>query len=66
MDEVMQELIDARRSHNAARTAVETWMREQGELGILTQNWQAPGWSSYEAALERWHRAVAALDGALS
>lgn len=48
--QMLTRLATTRRERNTARAEVVAWMEEQGRLGELCQNSQAPAWDRYTRA----------------
>jgi len=46
--------------------SVVAWMEEQGRLGNLVTNSEAPDWQRYQTALANWNAAMEAFDGWLN
>ena len=56
--QMLARLATTRREHNEAQAAVVAWMEEQGRLGELVTNAQAPGWDRYTRACVAYGYAV--------
>ncbi len=55
----MSDLIELARNRNRLRKAVVDWMNEQGALGNLPSNSDAPMWNDYSAAEDALRQAIA-------